>query len=122
RRLRRFADNRWGLDMAPFNPVPFDEIGVRLPVAVTLSATTVGTARTATAASATWLAADLGREIYAGAGTAKITTITSPTVATVDVTSAFEDAVLTSGAWSLAQSPQTGCTASAATPVGDAIT
>jgi hypothetical protein len=122
RRLRRFADNRWVLDMAPFNPVPFDEIGVRLPVAVTLSATTVGTARTATAASATWLAADLGREIYAGAGTAKITAITSPTVVTVDVTSAFEDAVLTSGAWSLAQSPQTGCTASAATPVGDAIT
>lgn len=122
RRLRRFADNRWVLDVAPFNPVPFDEIGVRPLVALTLSASSVGAGRTATASAATWLAADVGRQIYAGAGTATITSITSSTIAVVEITHEFDSTGLASGAWSLAQSPQTGCTASAASPAGDNIT
>lgn len=123
RRLRRYADDHWMLDMAPFNPVPFDEIGVRIGETLTLSAKTVGTGRTATSSSVlTWQAADLGREIFSGAGTAKITAVTSASVVTIDITNEFESTTLAPGVWSLAQSPQTGCTPSAAKPVGDAIT
>lgn len=122
RRLRRFSDTKWVLDEAPFNPPPFDEIGDRPSVAVTLSATTVGTGRTATAASAMWLAADVGREIWQGGGTAKITAVVSATVATVEITSAFDAAALTSGQWVLALSPQATCTPSVSTPVGADIT
>ena len=79
----------------------------------------MGTGRTVTASEAAFLAADVGREIWSGGGVAKITAVTSATVATVEVTNAFS--ATTRPTWSLKGSPQTTNTLSAATPVGASV-
>lgn len=121
RRLRRFADDSWVLDLAPLDPPPFDEVGDRFNIGITLSAATVGTGRTANAASAVFLAADIGRQIWAGVGVATITAVASGTSATVDITSAFAGVSLAGNTWSLTFSPQTACTPSGTGPVGSGI-
>jgi hypothetical protein len=122
RRLRRFADARWVLDLAPFAPAPFAEVGSRFNVALTLSAATVGTGRTVTAASGVFLDADIGRQVWAGAGVATITAVASATSATADISVAFDGTSIAGNAWTLAGSPQATCTPSATGPVGASIT
>lgn len=122
RRLRRFADARWVLDLAPFAPAPFAEVGSRFNVALTLSDKTVGTGRTVGAASAVFLAADVGRQVWAGAGVATITAVASSTSATADISVAFDDTAIAGNTWTLAGSPQATCTPSATGPVGASIT
>lgn len=123
RRLRRVTDANWILDNAPFNPAPFDEIGFRPAAGLTLSALTVGTGRTATASAASFLASDVGRQIWAGAaGVATITAFGSTTSATVSITTAFDALTYTATNWQITGSPQTTCTPSATGPVGDTIT
>lgn len=119
-RLRRITNTDWSLAPAPFVTRPFDERGVDFATALTLSDATVGTGRTATSAVAAFLASDVGREIWSGAGVAKITAFTSATVVTVEVLNAFTATVLAS--WSLKGSPQTPNTLSAFTPVGAVVT
>lgn len=119
-RLRRVSDTEWSLAPAPFVTKPFDEKGINFTTALTLSAATVGTGRTATSAVAAFQPADVGREIWAGAGVAKITAYTSATVVTVEVVNAFSATALAS--WALKGSPQTANTASAKDPVGSVIT
>lgn len=116
RRLRRFADARWVLDEAPFDPAPFDEVGARFSVAVTLGATSGST--TATAAGATWLASDVGRTITYGGGEAEITGYTSTTIVDVSITSAFSGTALPADQWVLTGSPQTTCDPTDKEPVG----
>jgi hypothetical protein len=119
-RLRRYADNAWTMDAAPFDPAPFAEVG-RLPAAtLTLSSAAVGAA-TATAGSASFLAADVGRTITRLGGSATITGFTSTTVVDVTVTGAFSSASIASGVWRLNGSPRTTCTASASAPVGASV-
>lgn len=122
RRLRRFAATSWVLDVAPFDPAPFDEVGDSFAIGLTLSAATVGTGRTVTAGSSLWLAADVGREIVQGSARARITAVASGTDATADVLSAFASTSLSASQWTLAGSPQTTCTPSADGPVGATIT
>lgn len=122
RRLRRFADARWVLDLAPFDPAPFSEVGSRFNVALTLSSATVGGGRTVTAASPVFLAADIGRQIWSGAGVATITAVASATSATADISVEFDGTAIAGNAWTLAISPQTTCTPSATGPVGASIT
>lgn len=121
RRLRRFAATQWVLDVAPFDPAPFDELGDSFAIALTLSAATVGTGRTVTAASSLWLAADVGRDIVQGASRARITAAASGTSATADVLSAFASTTVAANEWTLAGSPQAVCTPSADGPVGATI-
>jgi hypothetical protein len=121
-RLRTFDEATWNLSPAPFTTEPFAEQGMMPAVALTLSLNTVGTGRTITAASAVFLASDVGRAIVWKAGIAIITAFTSTTVVTVTVNSIFEAAAIPTGVWTLDSSPQTTCTASAATPEGAAIT
>jgi len=121
RRLRRFADTNWVLDTCPFDPAPFDEIGFRPAATLALSATTVGTGRTATAGAATFLASDVGRHIWAGSGVAEITAYTDTTHVTVSITSAFDSASYAADAWEVRESPQTTCTPSAVGTVGATI-
>lgn len=121
-RLRRFADDLWSIGALPFVTPPQDEVGDYFAVVVTLSLATVGVGRTATAASATWLPSDVGRDILYLGGTATITGYTSTTVVTVEIKDAFSTVTLPSGAWNLAGSPQVDCTPSTKGPVGDAIT
>lgn len=122
RRLRRFADARWVLDLAPFDPAPFSEVGSRFNVALTLSAATVGTGRTITAASSVFLASDVGRQVWSGAGVATITAVASGTSATADISVEFDGTAIAGNAWTLAVSPQTTCTPNVSGPVGAAIT
>lgn len=121
-RLRRFSDTSWDLSAAPFTTTPFDEQGHILAANITLSATSVGTARTVTADAGVFLASDVGRVLLSGAGQATVTSVASATSATVDVTIAFAGTSIASGAWRLDASPQTSVTPSAATPVGAGIT
>ena len=126
RRLRRFADDRWVLDLAPLKPPPVSEVGNQAAVTMTISDGTVGAGRTITASGAFFLASDVGREITWGGGTATITAVGSSTSATATVTAVFVDLVgqpaLPGPVWTLLGSPLTSLTPSAATPVGAAIT
>jgi hypothetical protein len=116
RRLRRFGDARWVLDLAPFDPAPFDEVGDLPAVSVTLGATTGSTS--ATASGAAWLASDVGRSISYAGGLAEITAVGSSTGATVLVSSPFASTALPSGQWVLEGSPQTSCDPTDKEPVG----
>lgn len=119
-RLRRISNTEWSLAPAPFVTEPFDERGIDFATSMTLSDPSVGTGRTLTSAATAFLAADVGREVWAGAGVAKITAVTSATVATVDVLNAFPSAV--NATWSMKGSPQTPNTLSAFSPVGETVT
>lgn len=118
-RLRRLADTEWSLAPAPFVTRPFDEKGIDLTTSITFSDRTAGASRTATSAVAAFLTADIGREIWSGGGVARIASISSPTVAVVDISNTFATAVRPT--WSLKGSPQTTNTLSAATPVGGSV-
>lgn len=128
RRLRRYADNRWVLDLAPLKPPPVSEVGNQAAVNMTISNGAVGTGRTITASGNFFLASDVGRDITWGGGVARITAVGTPLSATADVTSVFVDligypSVNLGPVWTLMGSPQTTATvAPAATPVGLVIT
>lgn len=121
KRLRRFADQRWVMESAPFDPQPFDEVGMRQATVVTLGATGVG-ATTATGAANVWLASDVGRELTHSGGVAKITGFVSALVVNVNITTPFASVTLPASDWVLLGSPQTTCTPSAKEPIGAAIT
>ena len=105
-RLRTFGDAKWDCSAAPFTTTPFAEQGDYPAVALTLSANTVGTGRTMTAASGYFLAADVGRAILWNAGIAIITGYTSATVVTVEVKVVFDSTAIPSGSWNIDSSPQ----------------
>ncbi|BCD83596.1 hypothetical protein PSm6_00030 [Pseudomonas solani] len=115
-RLRRVSNTEWSLAAAPFVTQPFDEIGIRFTSNLTLSASTVGAGRTFTSATSAFMATDVGREIWAGPGVARISGYTSATVVTADITVAFSSTTV--NPWALKNSPQTACTPSAKDPVG----
>ncbi|WP_433886949.1 hypothetical protein [Pseudomonas vranovensis] len=119
-RLRRITNTEWSLAPAPFVTKPFDERGVEFGTTLTISDPTVGAGRTFTSAASAFLASDVGREIWSGAGVAKITAVTSATVATAEVLNAFPSA--SRPTWSLKGSPQTSNTLSDFTPVGATVT
>jgi len=121
-RVRYFAENKWDCSPAPFTTTPFAEQGAYYAVALTLSANTVGTGRTMTAASAVFLTSDVGRAITWNAGIAAITGFTDTTHVTVEVKVIFDSTAITSGLWNLDSSPQTSCAASSKDPVGASIT
>jgi hypothetical protein len=120
-RLRQFSDTVWSLAAAPFTTTPFDEQGHALAATVTLSASTVGTGRTATASVGVFLPTDVGRSLISDAGLALVTGYTSATVLTVDITIAFAGVSLASGAWYLDVSPQAIVVPKAKDPVASSI-
>lgn len=121
-RLRRFADDKWVLDAVPWNPAPFDEIGFRPAAGMTLSATTPGTGRTLTASAPTFLASDVGRDVWAGSGVGTITAVGSATSATITILVEFDAAAYSAPAWQVRGSPLTNCTPSATGPEGAGLT
>lgn len=121
--LRRLASDSWTLQPAPFTVLPFDETGHRFNTALTLSAATVGTGRTAIAASGVFLNTDIGRRITtSGSGLATITGYTSATQVTIDIAEGFGSTSIAGNAWLLEDTPQGTLTPSAKDPVGAAIT
>jgi hypothetical protein len=121
-RLRRFGDTNWVLDAVPFDVQPFDEIGDSFATGLTLSAATVGAARTATSGVAVFQNSDVGRSIIYQGGTFKITIFTDSSHVTGDITSAFPSVNVPSGLWTLTGSPQETITPSAKDPVETDIT
>lgn len=120
KRLRRFSNTVWDLSSAPFTVQPFDEQGLSPATTCTLSA--VSGAITATAAVASFLATDVGRNFTSAQGIATITGFTSTTIVSMTTSVDFAGVNLASGAWTMDVSPQTTCTPSAAGPAGTAIT
>ena len=118
-RLRRITDTQWSLAPAPFVTTPFEESGIAVTTAATLSLETVGTGRTLTSSVPVFLASDVGRHVVSGGGFALITAFTSTTVVTVEILTAFAGTALAT--WDILESPYTTCTASAKDPVGAAI-
>jgi len=120
--LKRFASDSWVIRIGPFDVLPFDVVGHRFGSTLTLSDSTVGTDRTATASSSVFLAADVGRRITYLAGEATITGYTSGTAVTVEITQAFPAVSIAANDWVLEDSPQVAMLASDKSPVGKTIT
>ena len=120
-RVRRFGHSDWRLDEAPFVHLPVSEIGHRPATTLTLSAATVGAARTATAGVASFLAADVGRSITASGGVGVIRSITSSTEAVVNITTAFGATSYASQAWKIDGTPVAPVTPSVKDPVGGLV-
>ena len=122
-RLVRYSNTSWKLSAVPWQVQPSEEKGDKPATMLTLSAATVGTGRTATAAAACFEASDVGRQITSGAGLATITAYTSTTVVTMTIVDAFASAgPIASQSWTLTESPKTTLTPSAKDPEGASIT
>jgi hypothetical protein len=117
-RVRRFADNLWDAQPAPFSVVPFDEVGDSFATTLTLSATTG--AITATASAPTWLAGDVGRTFSYFGGLATITSFTSNVLVNATVVTPFSTINIPANVWRLNGSPQATATPTVAGPVGTA--
>jgi hypothetical protein len=121
-RLRRFANDNWVIEDAPFDPQPFFEQGLKPSETLTLSSATVGTGRTFTAGASVFLEADVGRRITYLGGVALITGYTSGTVVTCTIESAFSTTSIAASVWTIENSPQAVCSVSANGAVGEEIT
>lgn len=113
RKLSRIGatDTNWTLSVINFNPPPTDELGERPATTLTPGATT-GAAVTFTAGAAFegvgFQAADVNRQIKAGAGRGIITAVGGTTSITVRIIDAFAStAAIVSGSWILEGTPQT---------------
>lgn len=121
-RLRRFANDNWVIEDAPFDPQPFFEQGFKPAETLTLSAATVGSGRTFTAGGSVFLEADVGRRITYLGGVALITGYTSATVVTCTIESAFSSTSIAANDWTINSSPQAVCTPSSNGAVGEEVT
>ena len=124
RKLVRYSNTNWKLSAITFEVPPSEEIGDRPATTLTLSAVS-GAGVSATAAAASFEAADVGRYIESGAGRGLITGYTSQTVVTVTIAAADAFAAvgpIASGAWKITESAKTTMTPSVASPIGAAIT
>ncbi len=120
-RLRRFANDDWVIDDAPFAPQPFSEQGLTPAQTLSLSLATVGSGRTFTAGGATFLESDVGRTISSGGGVALITGYTSTTVVTCTISTAFDSTSIAASAWTIEDTPQAVCTPSKNGAIGETI-
>ena len=120
--LKRYSDLNWILNVAPFDPLPFDEIGASFATSLTLSLATVGVGRTATASAPTFQNSDVGRSIYYLGGVFLITAFTSNLLVTGTIQAAFGGTAIPVSVWTLGGSPQETITPSAKDPVETTIT
>ncbi|MCI1005211.1 hypothetical protein [Herbaspirillum sp. C7C8] len=119
--LRRLSGGAWSIGAAPFTTLPFDEVGHRYNGTLTLSATTIGTGRTATSTIASFIAGDAGRRITFEGGAGLITAVNSGTQVTIKITSEFSSTVIAANQWVLDDSPQTTIVPGDKSPVGIGI-
>lgn len=120
--LKRFASAFWAIQPAPITVAPFDEIGDMFPVSLTLSAATVGIARTVTASAATFHTGDKGRRLTYGSGVGIITNYTSTTSVDMEIVTEFSTTAIPSGQWTLEDSPIMSVTPDIKDPVGAQVT
>lgn len=115
-RLQRISDTNWSMAPAPFVTRPFEEKGIFFNTSLTIDNPSVGTGRTITTAVNAFLAADVGREIWALGGIALITAVINPNTVTANVSREFPGFSMAN--WSLQGSPQTINTPSVKDPIG----
>lgn len=120
-RIRRYANDNWVIEDAPFVVQPFAELGHKPSPSLTLSDASAGSGRTFTAGSSAFLPGDVGRYISYNQGLALITGYTSATVVTCTIEKAFGSTSISSGVWLLDGSPQLICQPSEAATVGSTI-
>jgi hypothetical protein len=121
-KLQRISATSFVLTPYAPRPPPTLEAGYRFATTLTLGALT-GTGVTFTAGAAgTFLDADVGRAITAGAGRAIIRSFTSGTQVIVDIVDAFASSPIASGDWVLNGSPITTLSVTAKGPVGAPVT
>lgn len=120
-KLTRSGHAAWKQGNFPFVVEAHDEVGITPNTGVTLSAATVGTGRTATAASAAFQNSDVGRQIVSGDGVFTITGFTSTTIVSGDISVAFSGTALAALGYTITESPKTGLTPSATGPIGTQI-
>lgn len=103
RRLRRFADTSWTLDVAPFTATPFEEPGTYPAATLTPSAKDpVEGACTLTAGAAVFAAGNVGSSVKINGGIVKITGFTSTTIVTGTISQELTGTVAApANAWSL---------------------
>ena len=109
RKLTRASETSWAIATLDASPAPLYEPGAEPAVTCTPAATS-GVGVNFTAGSATWLDADVGRQITNNStgetGRAIITSVTSTTVAVCDIVETFTDTnAIASGDWLLDLSP-----------------
>jgi len=121
--LQRLSSTLWRLRDFVFDVPPSYEYGER-PAATGTPSATSGAGVTFTASAASFLNADIGRDIEVTAGAslgakARITGFTSTTVVTVTVTENFADTTaIPAGSWRVKDSPLSTVTPSAKEPAG----
>jgi len=116
--LQRVLSDYWTLQPAPFVVQPFEEIGMTFPETLSLSATTVGVGRVATASGNIFLRGDVGRRIVYGSGNSLITLYGGTNQVTITINAPFSGTPLPASQWELLDSPQVDLTPSVATPIG----
>lgn len=121
-RLQRFADDQWRLMPVPWVTEPFDELGERPLVDLTLSAITAGEDRVLITTSDAFLASDIGRSVIAAGGIATITAYHSKSEVVATISHPFPSVSAAAGSWVIAGSPQSTVTPSSAGPIGTVIT
>ncbi|QXG34032.1 hypothetical protein [Pseudomonas viridiflava] len=119
-RLKRISNTEWSLAPAPFVTTPFEERGMDFPFAMAITNPAAGASSTVTPGAPAFFISDVGREIWAGSGIARITAFASSGSVSVLVINAFSQTLYPT--WSLKGSPQTTCTPSAFAPVGGTVT
>lgn len=121
-KLVRLDDKVWTIQAIELNPPPTEEVDI-FPVSTLTPGAVSGTGVTFTTDVATFLAADVNRQIKSQGGFAVITAYVSPTQVTVDITSQFlSTAPIGPNSWSMDGSPYSGLTLSAKTPVNAIVT
>lgn len=105
-RLQRFSSSLWRFSsLEPqFNLAAQAELGQRPTTTITLSSLTIAGTVTA-GAGITFLASDVGRQIRAGAGIAKIILYTSATQVSISITQDFDQLNYASQAWAIYDTP-----------------
>lgn len=125
RKLSRVSDTSWSLTALTAIPPPSFEADTDVSggAATLTPAATTGEAVVFTASVASFLNADVGRQIIFGAARAVITTFTSTTIVEADILDAFPDTnPIAAGSWLLRLSPQTTLDPTIARPVGALVT
>ena len=116
-KLSRGAVDSFTFSDVNFQPPPVSEQPSTFAVQLTLSAVS-GTTVTVTAASATFLQGDIGRQITWGVGRLVLKAYTSATVMTAEVLDTFASTTLPAGEWSLRGSPNCDLKFPKKSPVG----
>lgn len=115
-RLYRVSPTQWIIGDAPFDPLPFSEIGKRPGATITLSALSGNVV--VTPSSGVFLPSDVGRSIVAGSGVALITAHNGDGTVNATCKTTFSQLNWVTPTWKVSGSPQDPVCSLTKAPVG----